>query len=438
MGLDFGTAFTKVIVGDNTTHYAIPFDTVAEGLNPYLLPCVLSVDDEGYYRAGDIENPSEQFSNLKMQLLDGEADHECLTKIATFLAVVIEHTRNWLLTNHSSQFIDRLPDWNINVGLPTDTFHDETLKDFYHKAVALAWNISLSDELVTLELAERIFQDPECTERLPDCLGNELEYPLHPDKIGLFPEFAAQITGYVSSPMRQPDLHALVDIGAGTIDITIFNVTENTSEGTQLYPIFTKGVLNLGVAYLFRNRVESSGYTGEWILDETADAPDNIETAEQLGVDISTLESFDVVIGKEIRKEFVGQLRHTKNKRYRNSPKWKSGVPLFLCGGGARLDFYRDLFDEIEESILQYPIRQVRLPMPEQLIASGLNDNDVDRLSVAYGLSFGALDIGQIRPEDEVDDDVVAAPVTGPCGRCGGTGGARGNDCPTCGGSGWI
>ena len=44
------------------------------------------------------------------------------------------------------------------------------------------------------------------------------------DEISLFPEFLAQIAGYVRSPGRQADLHMLVDVGAGTMDATTFNV----------------------------------------------------------------------------------------------------------------------------------------------------------------------------------------------------------------------
>lgn len=439
IGLDFGTAFTKVVVGDRTRNYAIPFDYVTEGANPYLLPCILSVDEDGYVWPGVIENSAHQYSNLKMQLLDGKADNECLIKIATFLGLVLEHTRNWLLTNYSSQFEDRLPDWYINVGLPTDTFHNDSLKSFYHKALMLAWNVSLSDEMVTLEVTERIQADPDSTEKLADAHGNGIEYPLHPDKIASFPEFAAQITGYVNSPMRQSDLHALVDIGAGTIDITVFNVTESISEDTQLYPIFTKCVLNLGVAYLFRYRIRTCNYTGQWSMDETDDAPDDYDTAQELNIDIDKLVQIDEPVRKEIRREFLGQLRYTKESRYRRSPRWSSGVPLFLCGGGSRLSFYRTLFDEIESSVRQFPIKQIQLPAAEQLIAPDLKPEDMDRLSVAYGLSFGAFDIGEIRPEGDVEDDKdVRTQESRQCYACTGTGGPRGNDCPTCGGSGWM
>jgi len=42
IGLDFGTAFTKVVIGETRTSYAVSFK--CQNLeNPYLLPCVLYI-----------------------------------------------------------------------------------------------------------------------------------------------------------------------------------------------------------------------------------------------------------------------------------------------------------------------------------------------------------------------------------------------------------
>ena len=48
------------------------------------------------------------------------------------------------------------------------------------------------------------------------------EQLLPDDRISAFPEFSAQVTGYVQSPSRQEGLHATADVGGGTLDVTIF------------------------------------------------------------------------------------------------------------------------------------------------------------------------------------------------------------------------
>lgn len=73
-----------------------------------------------------------------------------------------------------------------------------------------------------------------------------------------------------------------------------------------------------------------------------------------------------------------------------------SGVPMFLCGGGTRMKFYRNLEQEIQHmpgcTWLKAVPRQIE--MPKRLIAPGLSPQEYDRLSVAFGLSF--LDVSEV------------------------------------------
>jgi hypothetical protein len=51
-----------------------------------------------------------------------------------------------------------------------------------------------------------------------------------------------------------------------------------------------------------------------------------------------------------------------------------------------------------------FPVKAMKLPKPDQLEANGIREDDYDRVSVAYGLSFDLFDIGEIIKEDDVDD----------------------------------
>jgi len=44
IGLDFGAAFSKVVIGDNRVRYAVPFAEFAHADNQYLLPSILNTD----------------------------------------------------------------------------------------------------------------------------------------------------------------------------------------------------------------------------------------------------------------------------------------------------------------------------------------------------------------------------------------------------------
>ncbi len=66
-------------------------------------------------------------------------------------------------------------------------------------------------------------------------------------------------------------------------------------------------------------------------------------------------------------------------------------LPVFLCGGGKFVDFYRDrlLFYTLGKRIVVFSLKEIY--PPEDLI--DCDPTIFDRLSVAYGLAFA--DLGQ-------------------------------------------
>jgi len=84
---------------------------------------------------------------------------------------------------------------------------------------------------------------------------------------------------------------------------------------------------------------------------------------------------------------------------------------MFLCGGGARIKFYYDL-----KKLVQHPpgyswlsVQPWQLALPNDLIGEGVNSEDFDRLSVAYGLS--RLEVGRIikaKPQPKVIENAIS------------------------------
>lgn len=389
IGLDFGTAYTKVVIGEATKAYAVPFPGQFEGENPYLLPGILSLSEGGCARLG-ATGDGRTYSELKMRLLDGDTGDETIVLIATFLAIVLKGAREWFFNNLQGEYQQFRCDWCVNVGLPTHQYHDEDLKSFYRDIIKAAWLASLKKGPVTIDCIEDCFADSNGS------LGDEA--------IGLFPEFVAQVNSYVKSHLRQPDLHLLVDVGAGTVDIAAFIVHEN--EQGDMFPIQAKSVSKRGVNFL----------------------PEDPEMQKQFAVNLRRQVKSDI--------DFV--------KKHKYPQYWDldraNVLPFFLCGGGSYVDFYRRLADGMVEKSFPCALRRMELPRPQRLVAPYLPQGESHRLSVAYGLSFDAYDIGQIVPEREepVDGNREGQSGFATCPRCHGSGGARGNDCRSCGGQGWL
>lgn len=437
IGLDFGTAFTKIVVGEERLRIAIPLRGRGEKTSDYLLPTVYWSTQEGLC---SIDSPlGEQHTDLKMSLLEGNFEDSEIQSAAIYLALVLRRVRAFIFDNKKGVYGANYIDWLVNVGLPTSSYHDTRLAASYKRMISAAWFASASEGEVFEQSIKEAWQKSSIKEE-----SGASERDLHREAVSLFPEFVAQVTGYVRSPLRQSDLHLLVDVGAGTLDATIFNVHE--VEGEDKFPIFAKAVERLGTRFLVRSRIEGRGLKEEKELAPFAPVPKKTEFASLLGIDVATLQHNDSPLKQRVIKAVGGLLQYTKSCRYPLSRRWGDGVPVFLCGGGAGCDFYTEIFLSENGEFSGFPVKAMKLPKPDQLEANGLCENDYDRVSVAYGLSFDPFDIGEIIKEDDVDD--VPAEDSGSnspsnttnsmmCSRCRGTGGLH-RTCDACGGSGFM
>ncbi len=433
-GLDFGTAFTKVVVGEERIRYAVPWSDRKGAIDEYLLPGAFWVDQQGECALTD--NQGSQVKELKMRLLNGDRSEKIKVEVCVFLALVLRRVRAYILNEQRTNYQSNYIDWLINIGLPTDNYHSESLVELYRQLVLVAWRVSAQDGPVTLKKVSQML-------RVKHVNGVMNNGELDSEAISPFPEFVAQVTGYVRSPLRQPDMHLLVDIGAGTVDATVFNVHEK--EGEDRFPIFAKAVKPLGTRYLVRHRINGKSATETGELDTFATVPNKARFAKLLQESAGSLDQLDRSFRDQVLSQVVKILRYTKAKRYPRSRCWEKGVPMFLCGGGAKCDFYQETLS-VAGSLGPYPVINKGLPKPDNLEAPGIDGNDYDRLAVAYGLSFDPFDIGEIIKMDEVEDIVDRKPVVSGqggtvanvvCKKCGGTGGLH-MPCKCCGGSGFA
>jgi hypothetical protein len=435
IGLDFGTAFTKVVVGEVRLKMAIPLRGSGDKASDYLLPTVYWLSRDGKC---SIDSPSgEQHADLKMSLIEGNAAEAALRDAAAYLALVLRRVRGFVFDHKSEIYGGNFIDWRINVGLPTDSYHDEKLTDAYKKILGAAWTASAEPGAISAARVDKILSE----EKSVSDTASAAREVLHPEAISSFPEFVAQITGYVRSPLRQPDLHLLVDVGAGTLDVTVFNVHEDDEE--DKFPIFDKAVKPLGTRFLTRHRINGTGFREEKEFAPFAPVPSRKRFLELLKITEAKLAEIDKPFRDSVSKVVGDSLRYTKSRRYPLSRRWEDGVPIFLCGGGSKSDFYSAIFNPEDGMLLGFPLRTVKLPRPEHLETLDILSADYDRMSVAYGLSFDPYDIGEIVRKEEVSDvkewhqpEGNSTARTIICPRCNGTGGLHG-PCGNCGGSGF-
>ncbi len=393
LGIDFGTAFTKACVrlGGRWAR-AIEFQPHTEGVERYLLPGAFHCGDDRTCSLLDLDGLYT--TNLKLPLLHRTTISEASrTNALVFLGLVLRFSRGWILRELKEEIGDATIDWQVNVGLPANAWETDVLNSRYTDLARRAWLLSVQETPIRLDDALALLR----AEGKPERLLESHERGLNADAVNVAPEFAAQVAGYIRSPLRRRDLHLYVDVGAGTLDLTMFNVHEDRESG-DILPVFAADVLPLGTHYLMKARLRH-------VPDQSWSDLATVDTIEEaLGrpeVTRDKIVAADSLIAKQVSHAVRQLLLHTRNRRYRRSPAWTSELPVLLAGGGRGIAAYRQFLDEVDITKLA----EVPVPIPKEITTGSLGANEFGRIAVAYGLSYSIDDLGELRPESATSDD---------------------------------
>jgi hypothetical protein len=142
---------------------------------------------------------------------------------------------------------------SMNVGLPASTWDKSDTASLYKCLSVAGWNLGATVGPITFVAARSALASVS-----PG--GKSKPTGIDADTIETFPEFGAQVHSYRSSAQRQKDLHLLVDVGAGTVDIVTFHIgDENESEiNCILEPLVRK----LGTHVLLGYRAQAAALNG--------------------------------------------------------------------------------------------------------------------------------------------------------------------------------
>ena len=237
-------------------------------------------------------------------------------------------------------------------------------------------------------------------------------------EISVVPEIAAQIYGYVASNRFDSgarNLYLMVDVGAGTIDSSLFQVKQGKG-GRFNFSFYTSQVQPNGVMNLHRYRMqwwekELESLKSHFIPELDGFIETRFVTDRMRSIPESYLHYFSGIHvqhspGVEdpdqifFKKHVVAQVRAqsmwiTWRDNLLNQQDL-NGVPMFICGGGSRMLFYRNLEQEMQNmpNCTWLTAESRPLEKPKILMAPGLPVKEYDRLSVAFGLSF--LEVSEV------------------------------------------
>lgn len=284
IGLDFGTAFTKVVIDTQERKYGVPLNNSGQGTDKYLLATCLYENTNGKLTVTPPEKWTRRHDGFKMKILDGHINKKTKKRIIIYLAWVLRKSRRWVMIEKRAIFGDVQLVWKLNVGLPTENYHDSKLKKTYREFVEEAWYRSTDPHFGSNDDGDKRM--------------NDLERRLNSKMIGAFPEFAAQVRGYISSQQWRHGVHLIIDVGAGTVDATVF-ITHELGGEKKLGPL-TSSVKQRGTNYLATHRYNHLTTHRTWQPSHDGLFPSRQEFANNIDVSMELITNIDNQFKREI------------------------------------------------------------------------------------------------------------------------------------------
>jgi hypothetical protein len=434
IGLDIGTSCSKVAIGDShwNRHYGVVFAPGAKGVTKYLIPTrFYERPQAATLHPLDGVQPT---SNIKLRLVDavtrGSGESDAALDLALYIALVLLHTFAWYQENHADDHRARQPCWWLNIGFPAKRLQNNPkLVDSYLMAARAAIRAVDSRQAVTRELVRRCINSELPPSNAPQRLADE--------RLSFYPEIAAQLAGYVLSPYCSEGPLLLLDVGAGTLDISTLIL--HRVEGEEVCAFHFCEVAQLGAFRLYERidqalrtvspaKVRAAVSVGEDLEWRIPDCP-----AGYLLPGVRTDSSLEIAYQKS-RATFGSDCLDTclanfaAFKRYvdepfllqkRCPPAFREQANFILSGGGSRADFYLDLFPKkLEQHIINLTawevepyrrrslgqgLNRIHFVQPAEFVADGIGAEDFDRLSVAHGLSMGVENLMKITAKEASD-----------------------------------
>lgn len=395
IGIDFGTSYTKAAVGFMDKVYPISWHGVSRCSPDYLLPSEYTQLPNGELYLGQHPDasPEDVHGDLKLPFLEAGVSSASISRAANFIALVLRYVRAWVYFHHASKLGHAKIRWQLNIGAPSNGLEQGGLKRAYRVLAATAWQRSIdTDPRRLAAAASAALHAGSIQSDVPDLID-----------LNVIPEFVAQMAGYMQSPQRQRGLHALVDVGGGTLDVVTFNVHQVDEEDT--FPFLVPDVSSLGTHGLLQNRIGGhAARSPSEAIDELAPIESAAVFAQSAGMPEQQVIDRDNRFKAELRRTIKRVFDVTKSRRYRLSDAWVTGVRTFFTGGGSHVDLYREA---LQSTSVPSSGGLLIMPLPPHRNLDGFSGaiGEYQRISVACGLALDAFTLGRIVPAREVEDD---------------------------------
>ena len=407
VGIDFGTSTTKIAyrqVRSRGNVRPLVFDHDLEGIPQFGLPTLAMVDRRGKLLVGieagthiidrSWDEALRAFKVLVASLDSGfetselrdafdrySRQHPLNGRVLTpetvsfvYLAYAMREARRRIC--ELPEYVNSRLEFLYNVCLPMQHLESNPVVSAFRQILAKA------------EAAERHWPYESGTEWLTGNFGFYETTTLGAsERVFLIPESVAEAASYVSSLRSNPGLHALIDIGAGTTDVSFFNLVDEPT-GKHCY-WYSSGNLPLGGLAIER----LVGMNGEGGLT-AGQISEKINRLRRGTQPDSTLVGGVMEIMSRIHKK-ARPVWSAAYKHLRKEDPWHR-VEVFLSGGGSEVagaeeTFARPWWRHLSQQYVRYSV--AALPEPDDYDSLD-GRGPFSRMAVAYGLTFPEPELG--------------------------------------------
>lgn len=424
IGIDLGTSSSKVVWRGEQSVNLVCFGSEKLKLDNYLMPSLVGFDGAnllfGYKANG--RNVGSRISNFKMCLACvSQKPENCSIKNCTltkwpidrfpievkdlevefvnsyFLANLIVSVKSAIRIELSKTIPGKInPKWTANLAVPETFIEQSSIADAFREVLRTAWFMSEiyadDSELISQNSDFECFQAARSL-AIESLMSESSSIPDYAFGCSIYPEVGAEIASLVMSRTTPEGLYAFVDIGAGTIDASLFNYFRGP-DGEPNRPPYSAAVsTDLGAAQVeiqaSRVSVNGANFSVEDLKAIKERFTDLTEMDQQLlSPQLNAIGSVLANLNPKTQ-EFLQcvfkEARDSKDPDIVNKP-----IRLVIGGGGSYLQSFRsasvDAFT-LKNSKKPTPPEVTELQVPKDLIFV-LPSTEFHRFSVAYGLSF--------------------------------------------------
>jgi hypothetical protein len=426
VGLDFGTSATKAVVRllPAGPAYAVPLGEETVTPETYLGRTRLWIAADGSLSLNP-DGDGRWAEALKVRLMDEpwqkqniaisglQIEARAVDLAAAYLALTLRRIFDWCRSKVLPDLGDVAIRWSFNLGIPVRDWDAQTIKSAFLTAARAGWHLAREKERVDLRCAAAVVDRASGDSFTPRDIDRE--------SLEVVPEVAAGVACYARSPRRRAGPHLFVDIGATTLDASMFLLVED--EGDLEYVFLSAEIDSaLGALRLHGHRAKELERLALMRVppsDPLAPVP---QTARGCLPSEQQLLQIDAEFAERCVLRLGSVVYHAKKKSPHDLSVRDDGpsepISVLISGGGASLELYREVIRKAEQNagpggrqgLRIRPFRNVPIPEPPDLRPTGLPAELWRRLAIAYGLSYRKDDIGKFVPESAVPDMPLAKP----------------------------